>query len=865
MAFTVEQAQAKAEEIVSGVAVTPAEALALERVLRNARRFGWARKVLARAATHDSLLSDMPLRRQLAQKQALCTYKDPDLPTDQKLEDALQILQRVDDLASSTDQETLGLAGAIFKRKWELMAQERLLEVSLGYYFRGYRQGVARDFGYTAINAAYVLDALADQETVDGHHAELVAHAAQRRDLARRIRTEICAALPALAESPDGQWLGTTWWFLVTLGEAHFGLRDPASARTWLMRAAALPDVPDWEKEATARQIAGLLRVMDNADRRAGRPTDAAAERVLGDFLGSNLAAKESVLRGKVGLALSGGGFRASFYHVGVLARLAEVDLLRHVEFLSCVSGGSIIGAHFYLEVKALLTRKADADITRQDYIDIVQRIEKDFFAGVASNIRTRIAAELLTNLKMMFLPWYSRTMRAGELYEREIFSRVPDGHGKAPRFMDDLKIVPLGEDDFSPKDHNWRRSAKVPILVLNATSLNTGHNWQFTATWMGEPPAGINSEVDANFRLRRMYYSEAPEPHRRVRLGHAVAASACVPGLFEPLTLAGLYERTPTDGDRKLRPVVRLVDGGVHDNQGVASLLEQGCSVLLVSDASGQMDDSDVPSNGLLGVPLRANSILQSRVRASQFEDLASRRRGGLLRGLMFVHLKKDLETQTVDWLQCKQPSTPPANDPLLPYGVHRLVQRKLAAIRTDLDSFSEVEASALMASGYLMTKHALDGPVLGHPVQQQMRKSWGFLAVESLLKDATPGTPLWRQLGVANQLFFKVWKLIRQLRWLGWVLALALLGLLVYLVWQGWDHEIGRLRVGSVAAFVFFGVLPLLGLGFVGKVVRYRKTGTDVLIGAGTALFGFLLARLHLHVFDKLFLWQGRVSRLR
>jgi hypothetical protein len=34
----------------------------------------------------------------------------------------------------------------------------------------------------------------------------------------------------------------------------------------------------------------------------------------------------------KLGLALSGGGFRASFFHVGVLARMAEMRLLRRVE-----------------------------------------------------------------------------------------------------------------------------------------------------------------------------------------------------------------------------------------------------------------------------------------------------------------------------------------------------------------------------------------------------------------------------------------------------------------------------------------------------------------------------------------------------
>jgi len=31
------------------------------------------------------------------------------------------------------------------------------------------------------------------------------------------------------------------------------------------------------------------------------------------------------------------------------------------------------------------------------------------------------------------------------------------------------------------------------------------------------------------------------------------------------------------------------MVDGGAYDNQGIVSLLEQNCTVLLVSDASGQ------------------------------------------------------------------------------------------------------------------------------------------------------------------------------------------------------------------------------------------------------------------------------------
>ena len=60
----------------------------------------------------------------------------------------------------------------------------------------------------------------------------------------------------------------------------------------------------------------------------------------------------------------------------------------------------------------------------------------------------------------------------------------------------------------------------------------------------MGEPPANIDSEIDANYRLRRMYYDEAPQPYRNLRLGYAVAASSCVPGLFDPLALSRLYPK---------------------------------------------------------------------------------------------------------------------------------------------------------------------------------------------------------------------------------------------------------------------------------------------------------------------------------
>ncbi|TXL17304.1 hypothetical protein BMR04_06060 [Methylococcaceae bacterium HT3] len=47
----------------------------------------------------------------------------------------------------------------------------------------------------------------------------------------------------------------------------------------------------------------------------------------------------------KIGLALSGGGLRASFFHIGLLAQMAEQGVLKSVAVISTVSGGSIIQA----------------------------------------------------------------------------------------------------------------------------------------------------------------------------------------------------------------------------------------------------------------------------------------------------------------------------------------------------------------------------------------------------------------------------------------------------------------------------------------------------------------------------------------
>ena len=47
----------------------------------------------------------------------------------------------------------------------------------------------------------------------------------------------------------------------------------------------------------------------------------------------------------KVGLALSGGGYRAAAFHLGTLKKLHDMELLQEIDIISTISGGSITGA----------------------------------------------------------------------------------------------------------------------------------------------------------------------------------------------------------------------------------------------------------------------------------------------------------------------------------------------------------------------------------------------------------------------------------------------------------------------------------------------------------------------------------------
>lgn len=150
------------ESILNGTTALPsgADLKSLVSALKKEFNFGLARELLNRENSAEP--SDVWIVQQLA----LCTYKDEELQPDDRFRTALSLLDSIGlrdkdaKIDPDTRPETLGLGGAIYKRKWEHNGQLENLHESLFFYRAAWQFNRQKDMGYGGVNAAYVLDIL---------------------------------------------------------------------------------------------------------------------------------------------------------------------------------------------------------------------------------------------------------------------------------------------------------------------------------------------------------------------------------------------------------------------------------------------------------------------------------------------------------------------------------------------------------------------------------------------------------------------------------------------------------------------------------------------------------------------------------
>jgi NTE family protein len=234
------------------------------------------------------------------------------------------------------------------------------------------------------------------------------------------------------------------------------------------------------------------------------------------------------------GLCLSGGGYRAMVFHIGVLWRLYEAGLLGSLKRISSVSGGSITAG-----VLALKWRKLSFDPAR---------LKTDFVPEVVTPLRG-LAGETID----------ADSVITGTLFPGSISDRIAAAYDEHLFHGATLQDMP-----------------DAPRFVINATNVQSGVLWRFMKPFMRDYRVG-----------------EVKNP--TVPLAKAVAASSAFPPVLSPCELR-LKENdfTPNSGDdlqrRPFTTHVFLTDGGVYDNLGLETVWKRYQTVL-VSDAGGQLE----------------------------------------------------------------------------------------------------------------------------------------------------------------------------------------------------------------------------------------------------------------------------------
>lgn len=880
----------EARQIINGANNLPISELECKyKELEKNSQFAYATEVLLKKMQK---LKEQSIKVPLEdyQKLALYIYKDHSLPSTFKFNRAIQELKTHDDIAITDNCESLGLMGAIYKRIWQFDQQFKNLILSRFYYRRGYLswqqflqkaiqspKDPQNDDGFTAINYAYINELMAVEKLEEHGQVTGATQSIQERQLeAEEVRIFI---IKQFVDDPFGnpslKNAGACKWVLSTLAEAYFGLRKYNLALKFINDYLATPNIQAWEIKTFNQQMLSCaylqttqLNFYNTYQSTNYKPAYKICDPIntggisqcVNAFITGTPGAVAPIIKkgGKLGLALSGGGFRAALFHIGVLAALAEKDELKNVEVLSCVSGGSIIGAFYYIKLKQLLEAKTDKEIANEKdcYIKIVQEIEKEFLKGVQKNLRVRIFSNISCNFKMLLNKKYSRTHRLGELYEEHLFKKL--FHKKDGIYISELSIEPkdFGKN-FDISIHNWQRENKVPQLVLNATSVNTGHNWQFTSTWMGEPPGNIQTDIDVKPRLRRMYYEEAPEEYKKFRLGYAVGASSCVPVMFHPMPMFDLYPNID----------LQLVDGGLHDNQGIAALIEQECLNMIISDASGQLPTTKVAAGNEATLFFRTDNILQERLRELQFMDIKERDYTSQLNQLLKMHLKSDLQEKPVSWKDCDDPERSLVygdlykNKLTTDYGVLKDVQTKLSNLRTDLDSFSDAEAYALMYSAYLQTHYEWNKKNQSNA--STMREDlWKFSDIKDHLQIPSKSKEIEKVLDRGKDLFFKVIWLNKAVKY---TLALLLTTVSIFVLYFLYKNRNEHFIDITIKGAFFLILLYWLGRVFkgVGFLLHFGSEIKKWLLLFGLAIFGWLVSNIYIGVLNRLYNKAGKLKK--
>jgi predicted acylesterase/phospholipase RssA len=285
----------------------------------------------------------------------------------------------------------------------------------------------------------------------------------------------------------------------------------------------------------------------------------------------------------KLGLALSGGGFRATLFHLGVVRFLRDAGALRDVTDIASVSGGSILAAHLVLNWD-----KYNGDEER--FAEAAAQIVKFVQFDVRNHIVRRLPLLYVLGFVAKRMPGRPRMLTAAGVLER-YYARFLYG---------DRCLYELPE---------------TPRLHMLATNVSNG---------------GLSVFDRDGLFIQQRTEDGMPQFDRisgqMAGIARIVCASSAFPGFFPPVAI-----RAADLGVREGQfPTEWFTDGGVYDNLGMRAfswLKHQNVEFdqVLVSDAGKPFQVLSDAALGVMGQSIRASDILWDRVGQLERENFSS------------------------------------------------------------------------------------------------------------------------------------------------------------------------------------------------------------------------------------------------
>jgi NTE family protein len=275
-----------------------------------------------------------------------------------------------------------------------------------------------------------------------------------------------------------------------------------------------------------------------------------------------------------IALALSGGGFRAVLFHVGVLRRLNEMGILGKLARISSVSGGSIASGLLAVRWKNL---RFDGQ-------------------GVAGNFEAEVEAPLRS--------FCSRNIDVVSVISGALNPFKTAGEEVADEYRKHLGL-----------DVSLQTLPDTPRFVFNSTNYATGVSFRFSKPYAGDYRIGLIKSPDFD-------------------VATAVACSSAFPPVLAPVELdirnPDSFQKTPGADlwdQADFRRRLHLADGGVYDNLGLETVWGR-FETVLVSDAGKPFDmDAGVGSMApkeifrVMDIALNQALALRKRILINAYE----------------------------------------------------------------------------------------------------------------------------------------------------------------------------------------------------------------------------------------------------